>query len=100
MIFCKCGAPTIIRVSSTSANPGRRFFCCNKKGRSCGFVCWAELPLGQIPNTINDSEENEELTLNNSALQTLVGTLKSENKKLKTYLWMTSFVIIMYFIMF
>ncbi|KAK1419395.1 hypothetical protein QVD17_28562 [Tagetes erecta] len=42
-VYCNCGSRTLIRTSSTSANPGRRFFCCSNK---CGFICWSDPPTG------------------------------------------------------
>ncbi|KAJ0810120.1 putative transcription factor GRF family [Helianthus annuus] len=37
MVVCKCGAPTVIRTSLTQSNPGRRFYCCDKRVSMCNF---------------------------------------------------------------
>ncbi|KAJ0682940.1 putative transcription factor GRF family [Helianthus annuus] len=42
-MVCACGAPTQLRTSWKTQNPGRRFRRCNKPS-SCGFVAWVEAP--------------------------------------------------------
>ncbi|KAJ0449083.1 putative transcription factor GRF family [Helianthus annuus] len=66
MVVYNCGAQTIIKTSWTSQNPAPRFHCCNRAGRTCGFVSWAEPPMNQNPavmihalsDTIRRHEEN------------------------------------------
>ncbi|KAJ9543462.1 hypothetical protein OSB04_023169 [Centaurea solstitialis] len=45
MVTCPCGADAIIRTSWTTSNPGRRFYCCSRTVRCCGFICWMDQPL-------------------------------------------------------
>ncbi|KAJ9542225.1 hypothetical protein OSB04_028731 [Centaurea solstitialis] len=65
MVICKCGAYSTIRTSWTNSNPGRRFYCCSRKVKNCGFICWLDQPLSPRSNDIicgllkskNDAEE-------------------------------------------
>ncbi|KAL8251625.1 hypothetical protein R6Q59_035318 [Mikania micrantha] len=43
-VMCSCGSSTSCTTSWTRRNLRRCFYCCNKKGRGCGFVVWADLP--------------------------------------------------------
>ncbi|KAJ9557626.1 hypothetical protein OSB04_012240 [Centaurea solstitialis] len=45
MVECHCGCRAIVRISWTSANPGRRFFCCPNTGYDCGFFMWVDTPM-------------------------------------------------------
>ncbi|KAK1432202.1 hypothetical protein QVD17_09096 [Tagetes erecta] len=42
-VYYNGGSRTLIRTSTTSANPERRFYCCTNQ---CGFVCWSDPPTG------------------------------------------------------
>ncbi|KAL8214001.1 hypothetical protein R6Q57_003450 [Mikania cordata] len=44
-VMCSCGSSTSCTTSWTRRNLGRRFYCCNKKGRGCVFVAWADPPM-------------------------------------------------------
>ncbi|KAJ0524751.1 putative transcription factor GRF family [Helianthus annuus] len=108
MVRCDCGAPTLVRTSCTQTNPGRQFYCCNRQGRSCGFVCWAQEAVSPnandliqgLMNTLNQVEENNRvlnernrvLTQRNRILEDVARTLKNENKLLKTMLLVCVFV--------
>ncbi|PWA58004.1 zinc finger, GRF-type [Artemisia annua] len=37
-VRCWCGKQAITRTSWTSANPGRRFYCCPDEGSSCRWI--------------------------------------------------------------
>lgn len=45
-VTCHCGETTAIRVSTTSLNPGKRFFGCKNfdhpEKRNCAFFDWVE----------------------------------------------------------
>ncbi|GJY88112.1 hypothetical protein Tco_0502740 [Tanacetum coccineum] len=41
MVRCsKCDSIGVICTSWTSENPGRRFYCCSKRGSNHGFIDW------------------------------------------------------------
>ncbi|GJV69620.1 hypothetical protein Tco_1485129 [Tanacetum coccineum] len=41
MVRCsKCDSIGVIPTSWTSENPGRRFYCCSKRGSNHGFIDW------------------------------------------------------------
>ncbi|XP_050215378.1 uncharacterized protein LOC126666603 [Mercurialis annua] len=44
---CRCGDLSILRTSWTEANPGRRFFGCNRyeNGGRCDFFQWFDPPM-------------------------------------------------------
>ncbi|WCJ38413.1 hypothetical protein M5689_019476 [Euphorbia peplus] len=44
--LCHCGEVSVLKVSGTLANPGRRFFGCAKYGidyKACGFFAWHDV---------------------------------------------------------
>ncbi|PWA85903.1 zinc finger, GRF-type [Artemisia annua] len=45
MVRCWCGKQAITRTSWTSANPGRRFYCCSDEGSSCRWIGWYDLEM-------------------------------------------------------
>ncbi|KAJ0456344.1 putative transcription factor GRF family [Helianthus annuus] len=108
MVVCTCGAPTQIRTSWTTQNPGRRFHRCNKPkpGQSCGFVAWAEPPMIQNPaamipgllDTIKNLEDNAMLMFNrNKKLEENAIKLAKENKMLKVIIGLSWFLFMVYY---
>ncbi|KAL8226969.1 hypothetical protein R6Q57_016801 [Mikania cordata] len=68
MVMCSCGSSTQLSISWTDRNPERRFHCCTKKGRSCGFVAWAGPPMCQrslqvIPGLLKRCNNYEAIVL-------------------------------------
>ncbi|CAI9087491.1 OLC1v1021567C1 [Oldenlandia corymbosa var. corymbosa] len=69
-VSCYCGKASKLRTSWTDANPGRRFLCCKKYGRSsgCGFFQWYDKPMCEqstwvIPSLLRNVRTQEaELT--------------------------------------
>ncbi|KAJ0814976.1 putative transcription factor GRF family [Helianthus annuus] len=107
MVVCNCGAQTIIKTSWTSQNPACRFHCCNRAGRTCGFVSWAEPPMNQNPaviipalsDTIRRHEENaREMAYKISLRDQQARTLARQNRVMKILLGCTWLFVVMYYI--
>ncbi|GJY09969.1 zinc finger, GRF-type containing protein [Tanacetum coccineum] len=48
MVRCdKCDSIGVIRTSGTQENPGRRFYCCSKRGSNHGFIDWYDEEMCQ-----------------------------------------------------
>ncbi|KAJ0812084.1 putative transcription factor GRF family [Helianthus annuus] len=96
MVYCICGFETKIRTSRTSQNPGRRFHCCNRPGKSCGFVCWAKPPL-YVPTLTIKLEYQSDSAAKVRKLQEVAQRFKSENATLKMILGVTLLFVVLYF---
>ncbi|KAL8224172.1 hypothetical protein R6Q57_019647 [Mikania cordata] len=91
LLMCSCGSSTSCTTSWTRRNPGRRFYCCKKKGRGCGFVAWADPPMCPrsmevIPELLSRCNKYEEIAKSRA----------KENLKLKVLLGCSWFLFVMY----
>ncbi|PWA71426.1 zinc finger, GRF-type [Artemisia annua] len=65
MVRCWCGKQAITRTSWTSANPGRRFYCCPDEGSSFRWIGWYDPEMCArsrmiIPGLLRGRNELEE----------------------------------------
>ncbi|CAL1378356.1 unnamed protein product [Linum trigynum] len=49
-IMCECGRLAVVRISRTTLNPNRKFFCCAKRGskqvdKGCGLFEWFDIRM-------------------------------------------------------
>ncbi|KAL8193322.1 hypothetical protein R6Q57_026903 [Mikania cordata] len=91
LVMCLCGSSTSCTTSWTRRNPGRRFYCCKKKGKGCGFVAWADPPIYPrsmevIPGLLSRCNKYEEIAKSRA----------KENLKLKVLLGCSWFLFVMY----
>ncbi|GJX48505.1 zinc finger, GRF-type containing protein [Tanacetum coccineum] len=55
----KCDSIGVIRTSWTPGNPGRRFYCCSKRGSNHGFIDWCDEETCQCSVLIIKQLEDE-----------------------------------------
>ncbi|GKD55079.1 zinc finger, GRF-type containing protein, partial [Tanacetum coccineum] len=82
MVRCnKCDSIGVIRTSWTPGNPGRRFYCCSKRGSNHGFIDWCDEETCQCSVLIIKQLEDE------------VAEIRAKKGRMKMMLIFTTFFI-------
>lgn len=93
MVRCPiCGSPVVIKTSWTQFNPGRRFYCCSKRGSNHGIIDWYDPPMCNravqiIPGLLRNMNESQAIVAENR------GTIR-RLKMMLVFSWV--FVLILY----
>ncbi|GJY86780.1 hypothetical protein Tco_0500806 [Tanacetum coccineum] len=78
MVRCRiCRSPGVIKTSWTPTNPGRRFYCCSKRGTNYGIIDWFDPPMCDravqiIPELLRTMNELQEIIAHYRAQETNV----------------------------